>query len=280
MEMRRRGRGRGNARARTRGVAFLAVIGAFIALCPRASAHEAAPGAPIGFDERLGKYAPLDASFSDEVGSRVVLGDLVARRPAILALGYYRCKNECGALYTGLSRALRGVGAAPGRDFEVLSVSINDAETPADARTEKAIALAAIEGPFPEGAWRFLVGDDANIDRLCDAVGFTYRKEGEDFDHPLGLILLAPDGKIVRYIYGTEFLPVDLSMSVLEASSGLVRPTVARLLRLCFRYDPARKRIGFDLLRVSGIAVSALVFAFVLYLVLSSRRRSRKGSPR
>jgi len=258
----------------------MAVLGAFIALCPLASAHEASLDAPIGFDEKLGKYAPLDASFSDEDGTEVALADLVMRRPAILVLGYYRCKNECGALYTGLAKALRGVSAIPGRDFEVVCVSINDAETPADARGEKAIALAAVEGPFPASAWRFLVGDDANIDRLCDAVGFSYRKEGEDFDHPLGLIILAADGKIVRYVYGTEFLPVDVSMSVLEASSGIVRPTVAKLLRLCFRYDPARKQIGFDILRVSGIAVSTLVFAFVLYLVLSRKRRSGKGSPR
>jgi protein SCO1/2 len=258
----------------------MAVLGAFIALCPRASAHEAAPGEPIGFDERLGNYAPLDASFSEEDGARVSLAELVKGRPTILVLGYYRCKNECGELFTGLSRALRGVGAVPGRDFVVLSISINGAETPVDARREKAMALAAVEGPFPEGAWRFLVGDDSSIDWLCGAVGFSYRKEGEDFDHPLGLIILAPDGKIVRYVYGTEFLPVDVSMSVLEASSGLVRPTVAKLLRLCFSYDPARKRIGFDLLRVSGLAVSALAFAFVLYLVLSGRRRSGKGSLR
>jgi protein SCO1/2 len=278
--MRRRGRSFGNAHARRSGTAVLVVLGAFIAFCPRASAHEAAPDAPIGFDEKLGKYVPLDASFTDEEGTRVALAELVKKRPTILALGYYRCENECGALYTGLSRALRGVGEGAGRDFEALSVSINDEESPADARREKAIALAAIEGPFPASAWRFLVGDEASIDRLCDAVGFSYRKKGEDFDHPLGLVVLAPDGKIVRYIYGVEFLPVDISMSVLEASSGIVRPTVAKLLRLCFSYDPVRKRIGFDLLRVSGIAVSALVFAFVLYLVLSGRRKTGKGGLR
>lgn len=241
-------------------------------------AHTPGADAQIGFDEKLGAYVPLDTSFTAEDGSRIGLADLV-KRPTILVLGYYRCKNECNALYTGLAAALRGVDAPPGQAFEVVAVSINPVETPEDSRREKAIALASIERPWPASAWRFLVGDEENIDRLCDAVGFVYRKTGEDFDHPLGLIVLAPDGKVVRYIYGTDFLPMNISMSVLEASSGLVRPTVAKVLRVCFRYDPSKRQFGFDFLRVSGFVVSVLVFCFVLYLILSGRRR-RAGKER
>jgi protein SCO1 len=265
-------------RARLRPGAVLTLLAVLVALGPTAWAHEAAIE-ELGFDEKLGAFVPLDAGFTAEDGTKIALAELVVR-PSILVLGYYRCKDKCNELYTGLARALRGVEAAPGKDYQVICVSINEAETPADALREKGIALASIEGPFPATAWRFLVGDEANIDRLSDATGFVYRRNGEDFDHPLGLIVLAPDGKIVRYIYGTEFLPVDISMSLLEASSGLVRPTVAKLLRLCFSYDPAKKQLSFDLLRVSAFAVTALVLALVLYLALSGRRRSGKERTR
>jgi protein SCO1/2 len=240
------------------------------------SAHEGIGDAPIGFDERLGAYLPLSASFTGEDGATVSLADLV-QRPTILVIAYYRCKNECNSLLVGMAAGLRGVSGSPGVDWQVITVSINPDETPKDARDKKALALAAIEKPFPPGAWRFLVGDKANIDLLVEAVGMDYRRNGEDYDHPLGAIVVSPKGMIVRYMNGTDFLPVDLSMSILEASSGLVRPTVAKMLRFCMSYNPASRRFGFDVLRISGIVISIIVGGFVLYLVLGGGRKRRSA---
>jgi protein SCO1/2 len=273
----KRAQGRPGAVARPRplgrGGLLLALLFAFLAAFP-ALAHESGE-VTIGFDEKLGSYVPLDTRFTGSDGQTLVLRDLV-KAPTILVLGYYRCKNECNSLYTGLAVALREVQAAPMGGYRILSVSINPKEGPADAREKEGIALAAIEKSFPPEAWRFLVSDHDNIDRLCDSVGFLYTQKGEDFDHPLGLVILSPEGKIVRYMTGTDFLPMDLSMSLLEASAGIVRPTVAKLLRFCFNYNAEKRQFGFDFLRVSGIVVSALVAGFVLYLVLSGRRRSGK----
>jgi protein SCO1/2 len=238
-------------------------------------AHVAAPGsAPLGFEERLGGTVALDARFTGEDGKALRFGDLVDR-PVLLNFVYYRCKDRCATLLVGIAKALRGVDADPGSAYRVVTVSVNDAELPADALGKKAIALASIEKPFPPEAWRFLVGGQAAIDELADSVGLDYAKRGEDFDHPLGVVVLSPRGKIVRYMNGSDFLPIDLSMSVLEASAGLVRPTVAKLLRFCLSYDPAGRRFGLDLLRVGGIAVGILVGGFVLYLALSGKRRRR-----
>ncbi len=265
-----------------RASAGLAALALCLALPAGAFAHVAAPGAsPLGFDERLGRLVALDAVFRGEDGAALRFGDLVDR-PVLLNFVYYRCKDQCSTLLVGIAQALHGVEAEPGKDYRVVTVSINEAEGPADALEKKAIALASIEKPFPPSAWRFLTGTDESIDALADSVGLSYARHGDDFDHPLGLVVLSPKGKIVRYMNGSDFLPLDVSMSILEASAGLARPTVAKVLRFCMSYDPASRRFGFNLLRVSGVVVSALVGAFALYLVLSGRRRRRgaQGSVR
>ena len=112
---------------------------------------------------------------------------------------------------------------------------------------------------------------------MANAVGFRYTRDGDDFDHPLGLVILSPQGKIVRYMTGTDFLPVDLKMSLLEASTGTVGPTIAKVLRLCFSYDPQNKKLVFNTLRVTAIVTLAVAAALVLYLLIAGRRRRAAG---
>jgi protein SCO1/2 len=196
---------------------------------------------------------------------------------------YYRCKNECTTLLVGIAQALHGVDAEPGVAYRVVTVSVNDRPRPGRRPRKKAIALEAMEKPFPPSAWRFLVGSDKDIDALADSVGLSYTRHGDDFDHPLGIVVLSPKGKIVRYMNGSDFLPVDVSMSILEASSGLVRPTIAKMLRFCMSYNPESRRFGFNVLRVSGIVISVLVGAFVLYLLILGQEaapQARKGARR
>jgi protein SCO1/2 len=130
-----------------------------------------------------------------------------------------------------------------------------------------------IERPFPEDAWRFLTGDKENIRKLTDAVGFHFRREREDFLHPVSLILLSPDGKITRYIYGTDFLPFDLKMALLEASEGRVGPTVGKVLRFCFSYDPKGRKYVFNTLKVTGIVTLLFALSFIAFLVFKGKRR-------
>ncbi len=266
------------ATVRVSAIAFALALA--LALGNPALAHEGATGsAPLGFEERLGSTAALDASFTGEDGVSLRFGDLVDR-PVLLNFVYYRCKNECNGLLVGIAQALHGVDADPDSAYRVVTVSVDETEVPADALPKKAIALASVEKPFPPSAWRFLVGSHASIDALADSVGFSYAKNGADFDHPLGLVVLSPRGKIVRYMNGADFLPVDVSMSLLEASSGLVRPTIAKLLRFCMSYNPQSRQFGFNVLRVSGIVITILVGGFVLYLVLSGTRRRRRTQGR
>jgi protein SCO1/2 len=241
------------------------------------AAHVGLPGAvPLGFEEKRGGTVALDSVFTGEDGKPIRFGDLVDR-PTLLNFVYYRCKDQCTTLLVGIAQALHGVDAEAGKDYRVVTVSVNDAETPADALGKKAVALASVEKPIPDSAWRFLVGKDAAIDALADSVGLSYVKRGEDFDHPLGLIAISPKGTVIRYMDGADFLPVDVSMSILEASAGVAKPTIANILRFCMSYDPKSRQFGFNVLRVSGIVISVLVGAFALYLALSGKRRRRRA---
>jgi protein SCO1/2 len=141
----------------------------------------------------------------------------------------------------------------------------------------KKIAYESIEKPFPESKWHFLTGTRENIKRITDATGFRYVRKGNDFDHPLGVIILSPDGKIVRYIPGTDFLPVELKMALLEASNGVISPTIARVVRYCFSYNPESHKMVFNTLRVSATVIFTLVGAFALYLLISGKKRRNAG---
>jgi protein SCO1 len=228
----------------------------------------------VGVDERLGGQVAMEAHFTAEDGTAVRLGDLVST-PTVLALVYYRCPSVCSTLIMGLSGVLKSFTDTAGKDFHVVTVSIDDTETPADARHSRGVALESIEAPFPPGAWRFLTGDRENIRALADSIGFRFARRGDVFDHPVGLVILSPRGTIVRYMYGADFLPADLSMSILEASHGTVRPTIARVLRICFSYDPQSHHYVFRTLQVSAVVIGLIVGGFAAYLIVSGARRRR-----
>ena len=241
--------------------------------CPSAYAR-----AEIGIEERLGGTVSLDAMFSAEDGSPVTLRQLITA-PTILALVYYECPNVCDYLLTGIAGSLTGLDAEPGRDFNVISISIDDRETPADARRAKRIGLESIEKPFPPASWRFLTGTAANTAAVADSVGFRFVRKGGYFDHPVGIMILSPSGKIVRYMNGADFLPADLKLSLLEASQGRIGPTIAKFFRVCFSYDPSSHKLVFNTLKVLATVTLSLAGALVLYLVVAGRRRRKAGPP-
>jgi protein SCO1/2 len=227
--------------------------------------------------ERLGATVPLDLVLRDEAGAPIRLGDALDK-PTVLALVYFRCAGICSPLLNGLTGVVERTGLRPGRDFQVLTVSFDDRDDPPLAANKKRNYLAGLSPGFPPDAWRFLTGDAATTKRLADAVGFGFRREGEDFVHPAVLTLLAPGGKITRYLYGISFLPFDVKMAVVEASRGLAVPTSSRILQLCYRYDTAGRRYFLDVTRLAGIATAGALVLFGAGLALRSRRRRGAGS--
>jgi protein SCO1/2 len=230
----------------------------------------------VGFEEKQGAYLPLDLPFVNEKGERVMLGDVI-KGPTILTFVYYNCPNECDFLITGLAEALRPYTKKPGGEPNLVTITIDDRETVADAQRAKEIAIESIQEPYPEEKWHFLTGGPDSIRKAADAAGFRYARAGSEFNHPVGLIVVSPKGEIIRYIIGADILPMDLEISLMEASSGTVSPTVARVIRLCFSYDPKSHLYVFNILQVSATTIFLIIGGFVLYLFLSGRRKQKSG---
>jgi len=225
----------------------------------------------VGIEEKLGQTVPLDVVFNDEGGKRISLRQVI-NKPTILAPVYLGCPDVCSFLLYNLARALNQLPSEPGKEYQVLAVSFDDTEKPPLALEKKRLYLKMIEKPFPEEAWRFLTGEEENIRKLTNAIGFFFKREGKAFQHPVSLVILSSDGKITRYLYGTDVLPFDLKMGLLEASEGRVGPSISRVLRFCFSYDPKGRKYVFNTLKVTGIVTLAFALSFILFLVVKGKR--------
>jgi protein SCO1/2 len=233
----------------------------------------------MGIDQKLGQYVPLDLTFSDETGRPVTLRQLI-HKPTILALVYLHCPNVCSLLLQNLADVLNKLPGEPGKEYTVLSISFDETEKPSLALQKKRTYLKMIEKPFPEDAWRFLTGDKENIHQLADAVGFHFKRVGNDFEHPVALIILAPDGKIVRYMYGADPLPFDLKLALIEASQGRIGPAISKIARFCFSYDPKGEKLVFNMLKVTGTVTLLFALSFIVFLLFKGRKQHMKEEQR
>jgi protein SCO1 len=238
--------------------------------------HETtATKADIALEEKLGHYIPADDVFTDENNKPVSLKETLTK-PAIIAPVYLSCTHECPLLLTGLAQALGKLDMiTPGKDFTVITLSFDDKDTPQTAHDKKKNYIKAVGKPFPEDAWTFLTGDAANIRKFTDSIGFKFQKDGEhDFSHPITLVVVSPQGKIVRYLDGVNFLPFDITMAVNEAAIGTVSSTGRRVLTYCFSYDPLKKSYVFNILKVVGTVVVVFAASFFAYLMITSRKKN------
>lgn len=241
----------------------------------RAWGHETtAARADIALEEKLGQYISTDAAFVDEQGNRVILKNSIDK-PTIIAPVYLRCTHECPMLLTGLARVIGKLELVkPGRDYQVISLSFDDRDTPAVALDKKKNYLKAINKPFPDDAWRFLTGNNADIKKFTDSIGFKFQRDGEhDFSHPITLVVIAPGGKIVRYIEGVSFLPFEVTMALSEAAEGRVGSTTRKVLLYCFSYDPLKKSYVFNILKITATVMVLFVGSFLAYLLLSTKKK-------
>ncbi len=228
----------------------------------------------VGIEEKLGEYVPLDLGFVDADSDSVYLRDVIDK-PTVLTLVYYHCVHICLPLLSGVADVVSKTDLVPGTDYNLLTVSFDPVDNPETARRIRTDITATLNKKLPGNAWRFLTGDSASAAKLTDATGFRVKREGKDFAHGTALIVLSPDGKIVRYLYGLSYMPFDLKMAVIEARKGEVGPSVARVLRFCFSYDPKGHRYVFNMTRAVGAVVLFAAAVFVASLVVLERRKRR-----
>jgi protein SCO1/2 len=260
---------------------ILALILVFLAAPARSqepAGEAAAPLLAAGIDEKLGEYIPADLMLVNEDGDTVRLGDVIDR-PTIITLVYYSCPSICRPLLnevSGMLGRLLELNMNPGEDYQVVTISFDEFDGPAgSARLKKEYMNQLPEG-FPGGAWTFLTAGPETIERFTESVGFEFNRVGEDFAHPSTLVILSPQGKITRYLYGAEYLALDLKMAIYEASEGRVGPTIARMLKFCFSYDPEGRKYVLNLTRVVGTGMILSLVGFAIFLTAAGRRRARE----
>jgi protein SCO1/2 len=234
----------------------------------------------IAFEQKLAQQVPLDIALTDETGKRVKLGDYFGKRPVVLSLVYYECPMLCTLTLNGLASALSVLSFDVGKEFEVVTVSFEPKETPELAAAKKAAYLKRYKRPGAEAGWHFLTGDNAELLRLTKAVGFRYVWDArtKQWAHPSGIVTLTPQGRISHYLFGIEYAPKDLRLSLVEAAQGNIGTAVDQVLLYCYQYDPAMGRYGAAVMRLLRAASLLTLLALSSFVVLMIRReRLRHG---
>jgi protein SCO1/2 len=228
----------------------------------------------IGFEEKQGQYAALDAKLVNESGDTVLLKDVITK-PTILNLVYFQCPGTCSPLMWGISKFIDAVDLQLGKDYEVVTISFDPSETIDLGIKKKASYLATMKNKEVAMNWLFFVSDSLNIAKITNSVGFNYQKINGQYVHPTGLIALASDGKIIRYLRGIEFLPFDIKITLVEAAKGKIGPSINRLLAVCYGYDSKGNQFVFNVTRVSAIVI--LFIVILIFLVLAFSRIKLKS---
>lgn len=292
--------GRGPALSLFVRISAMSFVGAFLAIAqpgqpapaqPSYSLQDgnlrpALPGAlqGVGIDQRLDEQVPLNLTFHDEAGRDVSLSSFFhPQRPVILALVYYRCPMLCTQILTGVESSLKAVSLEPGRDFEVLSVSIDPKDTPELAAAKKQMYLRRYGRPGTANGWHFLTADERNSRALADAVGFHYKYDPktDQYAHASGIMVLTPDGHISKYFYGVEYAPRDLRLGLVEASQNKIGNPVDQILLFCYHYDPATGKYGaltMNILRASAALFAVVCGAFLLFAIRRDVRKGRRSA--
>jgi protein SCO1/2 len=238
----------------------------------------------VGIDQRLNTQLPLNLAFTDDTGNQVTLASYFGKRPAILALVYYRCPMLCSEELDGLTSALEMVRYVPGKDFNIIVVSIDPTEGTDLAAAKKREYLKRYGRPETAGGWHFLTGTQPNIDALTQAVGFRYVKltvpgsNQMQYAHASSIQIVTPEGKLAQYYMGVEYSPKDMLLGLDEASSNRIGSPVDNILTYCYHYDPTTNTHDLIIARViqlGGFLTVVLLGGFMLVMF----RRDYKQDP-
>ena len=234
--------------------------------------------------EQLGNAVPLEAVFTDHNGETVVLGDYFdGETPVILVMVYYECPVVCPVVLSQLTASLNELDYTAGKDFRVLVVSFDQDETTTMALGERTKFLDAYDRGHETEARAgiaFHTGDVPNIRNLVNSIGFSFNPVNNgDFAHPISLMILSPEGKVTRYMYGFDYPPRELKLSLLDASEGKIAQSFGdRLLHFCYQIDPTAGKYSLQAFRVMqiGAVLTMIIIAIGLTLLFMGERVRRR----
>ena len=233
----------------------------------------------VSLDQKLKNQLSLNNLFRDESGKTVPLSNYFGSKPVILVMPFYKCPGVCTAELDGMVKAFQDerLKFKVGRDFEVLTVSINPKEGPDLATAKKKEYLNLLSQPGAGEGWHFLTGTETSIKKLADEVGFkyVYDAKSDQYAHPAGLILMTDGGKVSKYFYGVEYSPRDLRLALTDAGEGKVGSMADKFVLYCYHYDPAKGTYGPAVFRIVQIACFATVLLLGSFMLMAFRKDFR-----
>jgi len=237
----------------------------------------------IGITQRLNQQLPLDAQFIDDQNKPVKLGDYFGKHPAVVSLVYYNCPILCSEEMDGLTSALEMVKLTPGKDFEIIFISIDPSETYVDAAQKKAFYVKRYGRPETADGWHFLTGQKPAIDAVSSAIGYGYvRVPGPDgrmtqFAHASSVELATTNGKVAQYYLGVDFSPKDMLLGLIDASGNKIGSPVANILTYCYHYDPETNKHSLIVARVVQFGGMVTMAGLGGFIFLMFRRDLKLG---
>ena len=253
------------------------LTGATVAYADNSATPPQLPGR-VDIQQRMGAKLPLELMFRDETGGVVRLGQLFRGKPVILNFMYYRCPMLCSMVEEGEVSALTELKFNVGDEFDVLTVSIDPRDMPEAAALKKEKYLKRYGRFNASKGWHFLTGHESAIKALANAVGFHYAYDPkiDQFAHATALMVLTPDGRVSRYLYGFEYKPRDVKLALLEASQSRIGSVTDQLLLLCYHYEPATgkySRSAMNFVRAGGLATILSLGGFIFVMIRRDRRQ-------
>jgi protein SCO1/2 len=232
----------------------------------------------VGIVEKLGNPVDLSLQFIAENGYPVALSEYFHKgRPVIINLVYYTCPMLCTLVLNGETEALRSIPWTPGNEFEIVTISIDPNDNFDTARKKKALYLASYDRPA--AGWHFLVDKDGNAKRLAEMMGFRYRYDEKisQFAHPAAIMILTPEGRMARYLYGVHYSPRDIRFALAEASEGRTTMAVEKILLFCYHYDPSVGSytvFAMNLMRAGGVVSVLLLGWYITWMIRAEKKRT------
>ncbi len=238
----------------------------------------------VGIEEKLGDFIPLDATFATVQGDSIRLGDLLEEgKPIILNPLYYDCPMLCGLVVDGMIDVVDKIAWQPGKDYLIISFSIDPKENHELANEYRAEYLSKLTSTNADEGWYFLTGQKSEIDKVIESVGFKYNEVQQtgEYAHSAAIIMLSPEGKITRYLYGIRYDEFDTRNALFESADGKIGSTVEKILMYCYQYDPDSNSyvpVAINIMKIGGLATLIILGIFLtLFWVRENRKKQTQN---
>lgn len=232
----------------------------------------------VGIDQKLNQQVPLDLTFRDETGKTVQLSQYFGQKPVLLSLVYFNCPMLCTQVLNGMEASMKGLPMDAGNEFNAISVSIDPSDKPVLAAVKQQMYVGMYGRPNGAQGWHFLTGDEEQIKKLANAVGFRYAydPDSKQFAHASAIMVLTPDGKLSKYFYGIQYSPRDLRLGLVEASARKIGTPVDAILLFCYHYDPHTGKYGLLISRLiqAGSLLTVLAIGSIMLILFRRERYS------